>query len=752
MNIIWLPPTPPAIKKRRAAITLGFALLAIAYSVITPIFEISDELSHYPVIDYIADNGALPVQNVNRENPWDWEAAQPPLYYALAALIVAPFDRDDLETHIIDNPHAKVGIGLATDNHNFVLHDWDAQKFPWAGTPLHVHLLRFFSIALATGAVWMTFTVARLTAPEKPTVALVALALTAFNPMFIAISASVNNDNLINLLAPTTFAATLTVWRRGFTWGRVVALALLGTLAAASKLSGLIVFIPAGLVIALVVLRDRLPLTYVALAALIFVVVWGGLFGWWYARNLDLYDEPFGNDHMAETVGPREESISLPDLIREEKFSFFAAYWGWFGALNILAPQNLFNYAYGMLALAGIGWAFRIVKTRILPITKPDSPIIPIFLMLLTLAFALYGLITWTLKTPASQGRLLFPFNALISTLIAIGLVESLGRRWSILITAPLLMYAIIAGVYTIPRAFQRPETINELPESAHGVDVRYGDIELLGYEIDEAPIRPDELLDVTLYWRPLGQTDEPLSFFIQVFGPDDDFEPVEVGKLDSYPERGLLRSDTWEANQIYADRYRLELNHENATLPYEPRLRIGWRDNATDEEIPATTSAGDPIDTVVVRGGGVSNYLSGGGHREWVYGNTISMTDGTASPMPDGVMVGVSFKALRPITEDFTIFAHLIGRGPREPVGFGDGPPRRGWWPSSKWIPGDTFSDRFFIPWPESGPLRPDEYVVRFGFYRPDDFTRLLVVGPFPESEPSDSAILRCWPSICSP
>ncbi|HLA44896.1 MAG TPA: hypothetical protein VJZ27_15735, partial [Aggregatilineales bacterium] len=137
-----MPPTSRAMQQRRKLITLIFAILASLYSIITPIFEISDEVSHYPVIDYIADYGQLPVQNVNRDNRWDWEAAQPPLYYVLSALMVAPFNRDDLESHLVENPHAKVGIGLATDNHNFVLHDVDKQKFPWSGTPLHVHLLR----------------------------------------------------------------------------------------------------------------------------------------------------------------------------------------------------------------------------------------------------------------------------------------------------------------------------------------------------------------------------------------------------------------------------------------------------------------------------------------------------------------------------------------------------------------------------------------------------------------------------------
>jgi hypothetical protein len=280
-------------------------------------------------------------------------------------------------------------------------------------------------------------------------------------------------------------------------------------------------------------------------------------------------------------------------------------------------------------------------------------------------------------------------------------------------------------------------------------VDVRYGDVELLGYEIDDHPIRPGDLLDVTLYWRPLRQTDEPLSFFIQVFGPDGNWEPVEVGKLDSYPGRGLLTSDTWTPNQIYADHYRLELDHENATLPYEPRLRIGWRDNVTDEEIPATTLAGDLIETVVVRGGAVSAPLSDDrlvSVEGPVFGDMIEMAFPSGHYDETGIAIDVTWEALHPIPEDFTIFVQLVHEDDLgNPLAFGDGPPRDGWWPTSKWVPGHAFRDRFFISY--AGPVTLQHRVL-IGFYRPHDFTRLSVDrGDLP-----DAASIPCLTNvICS-
>ncbi|NJL92790.1 MAG: hypothetical protein HC915_03230, partial [Anaerolineae bacterium] len=195
----------------------------------------------------------------------------------------------------------------------------------------------------------MTFLVARLAVPARPGVALLATFLSAFNPMFLSITGSVNNDNLVNALVPTGLALALSTWRCGFSWQRALAMAVVGTLAAASKVSGTLLFAPMGLAIALTIWRDRQPRTWIMGAALLFVMVWLGGLGWWYARNLNLYGDFFGNAHMARTVGLREAPISLPELLRGESGSFFFAYWGWLGGLTILGPLNLFS-------LAGVLW------------------------------------------------------------------------------------------------------------------------------------------------------------------------------------------------------------------------------------------------------------------------------------------------------------------------------------------------------------------------------------------------------------
>ena len=70
-------------------ILAAYLLLATTYSVATPIFEASDEVSHYAVVQHISNMGTLPVQQPGVRTAWEQEGSQPPLYY----LLVSPVAR-----------------------------------------------------------------------------------------------------------------------------------------------------------------------------------------------------------------------------------------------------------------------------------------------------------------------------------------------------------------------------------------------------------------------------------------------------------------------------------------------------------------------------------------------------------------------------------------------------------------------------------------------------------------------------------
>jgi len=169
-----------------AGIIVAFIALSATYSVVTPIFEASDELWHYPFVKHLADGNGLPVQDAKVDQPWRQEGSQPPLYYALAAAATSWIDTSDMELVRHLNPHVDPGA-TPDGNVNLAVHHPEREAFPWQGTVLAVHLIRFLSVLMGTAAIYLTYLIAREVLPDQPALALGAAAIQAFTPMVIFI-------------------------------------------------------------------------------------------------------------------------------------------------------------------------------------------------------------------------------------------------------------------------------------------------------------------------------------------------------------------------------------------------------------------------------------------------------------------------------------------------------------------------------------------------------------------------------------
>ncbi|NDJ85257.1 MAG: glycosyltransferase family 39 protein [Chloroflexi bacterium] len=734
-EILALPDTPRSACRRRNLLALIFAFVAVAYMLATPIWEASDEAAHYPVVEHIARTGELPEQDPAVETRWRQEGSQPPLYYVLAALVVAPLDRSDFEERYTPNPHAKTGIGTATDNQNMMIHDRSAEAFPWSGTTLAVMLIRLLSIAMGTASIWLVFAVARLAVPAHPPVALLAMALTAFNPMFIFITASVNNDNLVILLGTSILVVALALWRHGWRWLHIVVLSILLGLAALTKLSGLTFGPLVGLIVVLVAWREGRSWWDVIVAGLALALGILLIAGWWYWRNLVLYDDPTGLKVMVDIAGHRPEGFGLGDLWDERK-SFFYAYWGWFGGLTILGSQLFLDAMLVICVIAIVGLAVGVRSAR------ESGNWVVLGLLGIQVAVTFISFLRWTLQTPASQGRLLFPVIAAISTLLAAGLFYLKGAirlpsGSGVVLIAPLAAWAVFMPATTIAPVYQPSSPLSRLPDEANPVDARYGTIRLLGYDVAETPVRlqgdDSDTVSITVYWQPETRSEVPLSLFIEVYGPPiADAEPTLVGKVDSYPDGGLRRTDEWEAGLIYEDTYQILLN--NKLGPYQPRFNIGWRDHERDERIVAQTREGTPVGAVTVRGGSVWRaqacerlpYESG-----VRFGNLATLrdygVDGSAVAPGSTVDLHLHWQVRGETDQNWVIFVQLIDlAAPSVLYGSGDAVPLQSWYPTSAWVEGVCFHDTYNVTVEPETP--PGFYRLVVGFYDPESGRRLPV------------------------
>lgn len=697
------------------AVLTVFFVLALAYAWATPPLEASDELWHVGMVEVLARTGELPVQVPGVVTMWEQEGSQPPLYYALGALLVTPVDRGDFDAVREPNPHVKAGVPGATDNKNLVLHD-TPHPAP-EGTALAVYLLRGVGILLGGVTVAAVYGAA-LELSARPRVALVAAALTAFNPMFLFIAASANNDNLVTALNSVILWQTLVMLRRGLGWQRSLALALLIALASLSKLSGL-VLVPVVALAGLWVAIQRRDLRGLLTLAGLMAGLWALLAGWWYLRNLTLYSELFGTAMMAAVAGPRLTPFTLNTLI-EEFEGFRVGYWGWFGAVNITAGALYYRVMdvvvlFGTVGVAVAAWRSRSDRLQLARLTA----------LALTLLVGAVALVQWTAITYASQGRLLFPYVAATSPLLALGfdaLLRPLGRwaaRLPLFGMAGLAAFALVTAFTTIAPLYTPPAPLGSLPASAQPVYARFGDVALVGYETPGGRYEPGDRLPITVYWQVLEPSDRNLSHYLHAV---DDAGEV-IGRIDSFPGGGTLQTRRWQAGAIYADRYDIPL--ERTTGQSRLRVQVGWWHYASEDVIAPQDDAGSLLESVMLDVGGFAGEAEVPALATPVEAVTFGERIALRSFMLEQDAVQLSWEALGGLDADYTVFVQVLD-AEGNVVGSGDAPPSL---PTRYWRSGDRVLTAHTMRYAE--PLTAGEYGVIVGWYNPVDGARLMGAGP---------------------
>ena len=362
-------------------ILILFTALGAIYSVVVPPFEASDELWHYPMVQYIADHWALPVQDPANVGPWRQEGSQPPLYYALAAAATFWIDTSDMEPVRHLNPHVDNGVATPDGNINLVVHRPTQEPFPWRGTALAVHLVRMLSVLMGTAAVYLTYLIVREILPDEPALALGAAAIHAFTPMFVFISGAVNNDNLV---VPLSSLALLMLLRLADREAQIAHRKSRTTFPKAGSLregpairnpqSAIPNYLALGFVLGLAALTKTSSLALTVLTACVVVVravrrrSWAEFFigglatlgpllavaGWWYLRNLRLYGDLTGFNAFFVILGTRDVPAGLAQLWRE-RYSFLAGYWATLAASTSPCRPGCTHYSMGFSWRQGLG-------------------------------------------------------------------------------------------------------------------------------------------------------------------------------------------------------------------------------------------------------------------------------------------------------------------------------------------------------------------------------------------------------------
>jgi hypothetical protein len=400
--------------KSLALLLLAFTLLVLMHNAATPIFEAPDEIWHHAYARWLAQGRGLPAMNDDASGAYQ-EVAQPPLYYAVAALLSAPFKDVDLSDLLWGNPgFSYQAPGTTPDNKNMLIHTVQ-EAWPWRGAVLSIHVTRLASLIFGLLTVLATWGLGYETFGNHQS-ARVATMLVAFHPQFVFMCSVISNDSAAAAISTATLWAVAHVLRRGLTLRRAVVCGALVGLAALTKTSAILLLPVAGPALLWAALR-RLPGKEARYTALAYGVVFGVIAllvgGWWYARNGILYGDLLGISNHADTPWGRPAPVSLLELLPEIPrlvYSFWAAYgWGhvtwpawvyWVLMLSslVLLVRSLWNIA-------------RAIQTmRHASETNETQTTVAIFaLALVWCGCILAALLQWMRPVEAPHGRLLFP-------------------------------------------------------------------------------------------------------------------------------------------------------------------------------------------------------------------------------------------------------------------------------------------------------------------------------------------------------
>jgi 4-amino-4-deoxy-L-arabinose transferase-like glycosyltransferase len=711
-----------------------FALLGFLYSAFTPIYEAPDEVWHDAYVRWVARGNGLPPLDEDRSGAYQ-EAAQPPLYYLVAAAVRRFFPDDDLPSLMWHNPFFGYQAGgTVNDNKNMLIHT-GRERFPWTGAARAIHATRLVSLLFGLVAVAGAWLLAREAVGDdrRGVLPLRAAALVALTPQFLFISGIVSNDSAAAATSTLSLWAAARILRWGVSPRRALFLGLLVGLAALTKTSALLLL---PLAWAALLLAPQGTARQKAAGALLMIGVAALVGGWWYGRNALLYGDPLGISRHIQTPWGRPTPASLATLLSEMP-RLYRSFWGAFGWGHVEYPAWLYAALGGLAILALVGWGralYRQFRTCQVPPKVPGT-------LLLSAAWCgaiFLALLQWMRQVEAPHGRLLFPAIGAWALLMAVGWEHGLstsrraqrvanGALLALLLLNLLTPFLVIRPAFAPPRLTD-PATVARV---INGPQWTYGEaVQLLGASPDRPSVAPGEVLTVRACWTALAPMKKDYTVVVQLVGREE----TRIGERHTYPGLGRFPTSLWPVGRAFCDDYRVRV----ASWAPGPELYDGLI-ALYDEDPSARLSVvgedgravGVPVAFRVRVAPDRPLAVTPTHSLDYRLGDAIRLVGhDLAGKVEAGSTLTVTlyWRADRAPGGDYRVFVHLLD-GQGEMVTQHDGPPRWGRYPTWAWQAGDVIPDEHILALPPSLPDGPFSLAV--GMYRPDSLERLPVTGP---------------------
>lgn len=690
-------------------VVAAYAVLALGFS-LGPIFEGPDELEHFRYIMTIVQSGMLPSPYAQPLG----EYHQAPLYYLLAAplgVLVRDSDFTKFEQRV--NPFYAYAIGIpGSDNKNKYLHSRD-ESFPYAndGSVRAVHVLRLLSIALGAATLAASYAIFRLLWQDRADLRLAALGFVAFQPQFVYISSTINNDNLLILLATTSLYLLLKLQRESPSRRLTVAFGIVLGAALLTKISALFLIFP---VAALLLMNRSVWRPMLVAFGVVLLVA-----GWWYLRNELLYDD-FTNFKAWFTTWPNEAiqpgALAL-DIGLARMPDTYATFWARFGSGAVSVGAGLYDFFDALVMVAAVGLAFRLIMTlrshsRLTSHTIRQGVVVGVFASAWILAVLYTASTAWS----GGGGRYLLPAIAAWSALLALGVMAWIPGRLRVL--AALVSVGgmgLVTGVclfgYFLP-SYNAPPAPSILE---HPLSLQFGDVaQLIGIRSPMLKVRPGDVAQITLYWRVLRQPEAALYTYLHSI-------ETQVVRRDSVPGTGNFPTSDWQPGDTWAETYTLIIPTD-APAQSVDSLLAGLYDPLTKQPLPVTDGRGQVVTPIV----GQIAVNGSPQHVEPVYwfGDAIGLAEPQVTLSRDQLKVCLTWESLASTSVDYHAFLHVLGSD-NQLLAQSDSAPKNGQYPTNAWSPGEAIDDCVTLAAPG---LPANGWTVALGLYDANTKQRLPI------------------------
>jgi hypothetical protein len=280
---------------------------------------------------------------------------------------------------------------------------------------------------------------------------------------------------------------------------------------------------------------------------------------------------------------------------------------------------------------------------------------------------------------------------------------------------------SVAIGTVTVVRPQQPPAV--EVLEMVHRLDIRFGDLTLLGTGLDRHQAAPGETLLLTLYWRAEQKMYQGYVVAIEV----TDRSGQVVARVTLPPAASIYPTGEWIAGEIVQGQHWLTLPPGLDSGTYSLSLQLLDASHRAGHAAVALGEAGQ-VNVVAPQRQMTAPPMKK--RLDANFADRITLLGYDLEPqltrLGETMHLTLYWRAEQLMTRSYTVFTHLLDAGSRI-VAQHDGLPANWARPTSGWLPGEIIADVHSLALGADVP--PGEYLLEVGLYDAGSNVRLPVL-----------------------